>query len=75
MRILMIDDDTNLSGMVAQYLGARGLEVVTRPDAASGLAELARARFDALVLDVMLPDLDGFEVCRRVRAQLGRCRS
>jgi len=64
----MIDDDTSLSGMVAQYLGGRGLEVVTRPDAASGLAELARGRFDALVLDLMLPDQDGFEVCRRVRA-------
>ncbi len=64
----MIDDDTHLSGMVAQYLGARGLQVVTRPDAESGLAELARGRFDALVLDLMLPDLDGFEVCRRVRA-------
>jgi two-component system phosphate regulon response regulator OmpR len=68
MRILMIDDDTDLSGMVAQYLGARGLEVVTRPDATSGLAELARSRYDALVLDLMLPDQDGFEVCRRVRA-------
>jgi DNA-binding response OmpR family regulator len=67
-RILMIDDDTRLSGMVASYLGARGLEVVTRPDAASGLDELARGRFDALVLDLMLPDQDGFEVCRRVRA-------
>ncbi len=64
----MIDDDTQLSGMVAQYLGARGLEVVTRPDAATGLAELARERFDALVLDLMLPDQDGFDVCRRVRA-------
>ena len=68
MRILMIDDDTSLSGMVAQYLGSRGLEVVTRPDAASGLAELERGRFDALVLDLMLPDQDGFDVCRRVRA-------
>jgi len=67
-RILMIDDDTRLSGMVAEYLGTRGLEVVTRPDAASGLEELARGRFDALVLDLMLPDQDGFEVCRRVRA-------
>jgi DNA-binding response OmpR family regulator len=64
----MIDDDTSLSSMVSQYLGARGLEVVTRPDAASGLLELSRARFDALVLDLMLPDQDGFEVCRRVRA-------
>jgi len=67
-RILMIDDDTQLSEMVAQYLGARGLEVATAPDAASGLAELARDRFDALVLDLMLPDQDGFDVCRAVRA-------
>jgi len=64
----MIDDDTSLSGMVAQYLGSRGLEVVTRPDGASGLAELERGHFDALVLDLMLPDQDGFDVCRRVRA-------
>src|SRR5688572_1509473 len=67
-RILVIDDDTRLSAMLAEYLGARGLEVTARADAASGLAELARGRFDALVLDLMLPDQDGFEVCRRVRA-------
>ena len=67
-RILVIDDDTRLSAMLADYLGARGLEVTARADAASGLAELARGRFDALVLDLMLPDQDGFEVCRRVRA-------
>jgi DNA-binding response OmpR family regulator len=67
-RILVIDDDTRLSAMLAEYLGARGLEVTARADAASGLAELARGRYDALVLDLMLPDQDGFEVCRRVRA-------
>ncbi len=68
-RILLIDDDTRLSAMVIEYLGARGLEGVARADAASGLAELERGGFAALVLDVMLPDLDGFEVCRRVRAR------
>jgi DNA-binding response OmpR family regulator len=68
-RILVIDDDTRLSAMLAEYLGARGLEAVARADAASGLAELERGRFAALVLDVMLPDQDGFEVCRQVRAR------
>jgi len=68
-RILMIDDDTRLSAMVSEYLGARGMEAVARADAASGLAELERGGFAALVLDVMLPDADGFEVCRRVRAR------
>jgi DNA-binding response OmpR family regulator len=68
-RILLIDDDTRLSDMLREYLGARGLEAVARADAASGLAELERGGFSALVLDVMLPDQDGFEVCRRVRAR------
>ncbi len=68
-RILMIDDDERLSEMVGEYLGARGIELVARPDAGSGLEALRGNEFDALVLDVMLPDLDGFEVCRRVRAE------
>ncbi|MEE9263886.1 MAG: response regulator transcription factor [Vicinamibacteria bacterium] len=67
-RILMIEDDETLSGMVGEYLGARGIEVTSRPEAESGLKLLKKNGFDALILDVMLPDLDGFEVCRRVRS-------
>ena len=67
-RILMIEDDETLSGMVGEYLGARGIEVTSRPEAESGLKLLKKNAFDALILDVMLPDLDGFEVCRRVRS-------
>ncbi len=68
-RILMIEDDESLSQMVGEYLEGVGLEVSTRPDAASGLQLLRSGRFDALILDVMLPDLDGFEICRQVRAE------
>ncbi len=68
-RILMIEDDEGLSEMVGEYLGKRGIEVIAKPDAKSGLKLLGRGDFDALILDVMLPDLDGFEVCRRVRAE------
>ena len=68
-RILLIDDDMRLCEMLSEYLGARGLDVVARADARSGLAELERGSFAALVLDVMLPDADGFEVCRGVRAR------
>jgi DNA-binding response OmpR family regulator len=68
-RILMIEDDESLSGMVGEYLGTRGLEVTARPEAAAGLELLRTGQFDALILDVMLPDADGFEVCRRVRAE------
>jgi DNA-binding response OmpR family regulator len=55
--------------MVAEYLGGLGIEVTARPTATEGLKLLRHGGFDALILDVMLPDLDGFEVCRRVRAE------
>src|SRR5262245_22605642 len=67
-RILMIDDDEPLTAMVGEYLGTLGLTVTTRPTAVGGLKLLQQGGFDALILDVMLPDLDGFEVCRQVRA-------
>ena len=68
-RILMIEDDASLASMVGEYLdAAAGMRVDAAHDAASGLAALSRAKPDAVILDVMLPDLDGFEVCRRIRA-------
>ena len=54
--------------MVAEYLGPHGFEVTLAPTAAKGLAQAERGAFAAVLLDVMLPDLDGFEVCRRIRA-------
>ncbi len=66
-RVLMIDDDASLAEMVGEYLRASGLAFASRPDAASGLRALEEESYDALLLDVMLPDLDGFEICRRVR--------
>lgn len=66
--LLIIDDDTRLSAMLRDYLAGNGYEVRTTATAATGLADLARHPPDAVVLDVMLPDLDGFEVLRRIRA-------
>lgn len=68
-RILIIEDDESLAAMLGEYLRSAGLEITTRPEALAGLELLRRGDFDALILDVMLPDLDGFEVCRRVRAE------
>jgi DNA-binding response OmpR family regulator len=68
-RVLMIEDDQDLSAMVAEYLEPVGIRVTARATAMEGLGLLEREAFDALILDVMLPDLDGFEVCRRVRAE------
>ena len=67
-RILMIEDDVDLASMLGEYLRGAGVQVDAVHDAASGLAALSRAKPDAVILDVMLPDLDGFEVCRRIRA-------
>src|SRR6185295_9718615 len=66
-RILIIDDDERLAAMLASYLAARGFVVEHRADGRSGLRALEGGAFSAVVLDVMLPDLDGFEICRRVR--------
>ena len=66
-QILMIEDDVELSAMVSEYLEIFGLKVTTRTTASSGMKLVQQGGFDALILDVMLPDLDGFEVCRRLR--------
>ena len=64
----MIDDDAELSRMLGEYLEGAGLGFEACGDVASGLAALRRGRFDLRILDVMLPDGDGFDVCRRIRA-------
>jgi DNA-binding response OmpR family regulator len=68
-RILMIDDDARLASMVSEYLGGAGYKVTAAASGAEGLERLAAEPYQALVLDLTLPDVDGLEVCRRVRAQ------
>ncbi|RWB25764.1 response regulator transcription factor [Mesorhizobium sp.] len=67
-QILIVDDDTRLSAMLADYLSGNGFSVRTAATANAGLAELQRRAPDAVILDVMLPNIDGFETCRRIRA-------
>ena len=68
LKVLIIDDDRKLATMLVEYLSARGLEASARYDATSGRAALRQQLFDAVILDVMLPDADGFDVCRQLRA-------
>jgi DNA-binding response OmpR family regulator len=69
-RVLLIEDDTRLAAMVSEYLSGAGYRVTLAVNGANGLERLAREPYDALVLDLSLPDIDGLEVCRRLRAQL-----
>jgi len=65
---LLIDDDARLAALVTEYLGTHGIEVTVAGDARRGLASLRGGRFDVVLLDVMLPGIDGLEACRRIRA-------
>ena len=67
----MIEDDERLAGMVSDYLGASGYVVHHAPDAGAGLEQLQHALPDLVILDLMLPDMDGLQVCQRIRALPG----
>jgi DNA-binding response OmpR family regulator len=65
---LLIDDDARLGKLVAEYLGQHEIEVTVAGDGERGLAALGKGRFDIVLLDLMLPGMNGLEVCRRIRA-------
>lgn len=69
--LLMIEDDTRLAQMVGEYLRQSGYTVSHAADATTGLAQAATDAPDLVILDLMLPDMDGLEVCRRLRGQAG----
>jgi DNA-binding response OmpR family regulator len=66
-RLLLIEDDASIREIVSIGLKAAGFRVVTAIDGRQGLATARSGGFDAVILDVMLPSLDGFEVCREIR--------
>ncbi len=68
MRILVVDDDVNVSDVVARYLGREGFEVEVVADGRVAVDRALADPPDLVVLDLMLPGLDGLEVCRRLRA-------
>jgi len=66
-RLLLIEDDASIREIVSIGLKAAGFRVETAMDGRQGLAAVRTGGFDAVILDVMLPSLDGFEVCREIR--------
>ena len=69
--LLMIEDDARLADMVREYLGQSGFVVTHATDGSKGLAAVQSGMPDLVILDLMLPDMDGLEVCRRIRALPG----
>ncbi|MGM9482837.1 winged helix-turn-helix domain-containing protein [Roseateles sp. NT4] len=67
-RILLVEDDAHIADLLTLHLRDEGLEVVHCARGDDGLAQLERGGWDALVLDIMLPGVDGLEICRRARA-------
>jgi len=66
-RILVVDDEPNISDLIATSLKFVGFEIRTAATGSQALAAAEEFKPHAMILDVMLPDLDGFEVCRRIR--------
>ena len=70
-RILLVDDEQSVQKLLAYPLRKEGYDVVAALDGEEALDRFGAAAFDLIVLDVMLPKLDGFEVCRQLRARSG----
>src|SRR5580704_12815501 len=69
MRALLVDDDQELGRLLTDYLASHGVSVAHVEDGLRALDRLAAEVFDIVLLDVMLPRMDGFDVCRRIRAR------
>ena len=67
-RILLVEDDTDIAELLALHLRDERLDVVRCADGHDGLRRLEQGEWDALILDIMLPGVDGLEICRRARA-------
>ena len=70
-QLLMIEDDTRLASMVGEYLRQSGYGFTHAATGSSGLQALQDSPADLVILDLMLPDMDGLEVCRRIKGQGG----
>lgn len=66
-QILLIDDDKKLAPLLSEYCERYGMNISAHELPSKGLAALKSEQFDAVILDVMLPEMDGFEVCRHIR--------
>jgi DNA-binding response OmpR family regulator len=66
-RILVVDDDDNILGLERMILEQKGFDVTTASGGQEALDCLAKGAFDLVLLDVMMPDMDGFTLCRKIK--------
>ncbi|QKJ84996.1 Two-component response regulator CreB [Paramixta manurensis] len=66
-KILIVEDDSNIAELLHIHLRDEGYEIIHAPDGDRGVALLESSQWDALILDLMLPGVDGLEICRRAR--------
>jgi len=71
MNVLLIEDNDDLAANIVDYLNLKGCESEHASDGVRGLAIAREARHDVIILDVMIPGIDGLEVCRRLRTEAG----
>ena len=68
-RILIIEDEESIAELEKDYLELSGFEVEIENDGGAGLSRALEEDYDLFILDLMLPGVDGFEICRKVREQ------
>ena len=68
-RVLVVDDDENIVKLVAMYLEKDGYRVEAAHDGREALVQFRRSKPDIVILDLMLPEIDGLDVCRTIREQ------
>jgi two-component system OmpR family response regulator len=71
LSVVYIEDDVRIARLMAKYLESHGVTVALAGDGPAGIAEVARVSPDVILLDLMLPGMDGLEVCRRLRTKTG----
>ncbi|HBG1464842.1 response regulator transcription factor [Clostridioides difficile] len=65
--ILVIEDDSNIQGLISEFLSAEGYQVDTANDGLEGIQKFKQGSYDLVILDIMMPNLDGYGVCKMIR--------
>ena len=67
LNILIVEDDVNIASGLVQLMGLEGYKAQSAPDGQQGLDAYNKSNFDLLIIDIMMPVMDGYELCRKIR--------